>query len=127
MARRRVLIVEDERLLGEALCELLGDDHDVELASTVAAATKKLREDPSFEVVLCDVQLPDGTAAQIYEDYCKVFPDRARRFVFLSGGSDEGELRQLIASGRNQVLRKPFDLDALPAVIERQASLAGLD
>jgi CheY-like chemotaxis protein len=126
MVRRRVLIVEDERLLGEALCELLGDDHDVELATTVAAAIKVLREDPSFEVILCDVQLPDGTAVQVYDDYCTAWPDRTRRFVFLSGGSDDGEVRQLIASGRHQVLRKPFDLDALPSVIERQASLAGL-
>ncbi|HEU4615300.1 MAG TPA: hypothetical protein VFS15_24570, partial [Kofleriaceae bacterium] len=62
MMRARVLVVEDERLLGEAICDLLGDEFDVELATTVAKASARLREDPSFEVILCDAQLPDGTA-----------------------------------------------------------------
>jgi DNA-binding response OmpR family regulator len=122
--RRRVMIVEDERLLGEAMCELLGDDHDVELTTTVAAAIRRLRDDASFEVILCDVQLPDGTAAQIFADYCAVWPDRQRRFVFLSGGTDDPEVRRLLVAGTHRVLRKPFDLDELPIVIERQASLA---
>jgi DNA-binding NtrC family response regulator len=121
MTRRRVLVIEDERLLGEVMCELLGDDHDVELASTVAAANKRLREDGSFEVILCDVQLPDGTAAQIYDAYCAVWPERATRFIFLSGGTDDQAVRSLFA--KHPVLRKPFDLDALPALIERHASL----
>ena len=126
MTRRRVLVVEDERLLGEAMCELLGDDHDVELATTVSAANRRLREDAGFEVILCDVQLPDGTAAQIYDAYCAVWPERARRFVFLSGGTDDPAVRALFAAGKHPVLRKPFDLDVLPAIIERQASLVGV-
>jgi two-component system, NtrC family, response regulator HydG len=123
MMRRRVLIVEDERLLGEALFEFLSDDHDVELATTVAAAVKLLRADGSFEVILCDVQLPDGSAAEIFDDYCKQWPERSQRFVFLSGGSDDRAVRSLLTSGRNRVLRKPFDLDTLPALIEAQALL----
>ena len=123
VVRRRVLIVEDERLLGEAMCEFLGDDHDVELTSTVAGAIARLSADPSFEVILCDAQLPDGTAAQIYASYCVLWPERAGRFVFLSGGTDDAAVRELLSTGRHTVLRKPFDLDLLPALIDRQASV----
>lgn len=120
------MIVEDERLLGEAMVELLGDDHDVELASSVATAIRRLCEDARFEVILCDVQLPDGTAADIYEAYRAAWPERAQRFAFVSGGTDDPRVRPLLDSGRHPVLRKPVDLDALPAMIERLASLAGL-
>jgi DNA-binding NarL/FixJ family response regulator len=82
-----------------------------------------LREDASFEVILCDVQLPDGTAATIFAAYCAQWPERAHRFVFLSGGTDDPLVRSLVASGKHPVLRKPFDLDALPALIEQQASV----
>jgi two-component system, NtrC family, response regulator HydG len=126
VTRRRVLIVEDERMLGEALSEFLGDDHDVTLATTVAAAIAVLQRDDGIEVILCDVQLPDGTAVEIYTDYCTRWPERSQRFVFLSGGTDERAVRDLITSGKHRVLRKPFDLDALPALIESQVLLAGL-
>jgi DNA-binding NarL/FixJ family response regulator len=126
MTRARVLIVEDERLLGEAMTEFLGDDHDVELVTTVAAAIRRLRDDASFEVVLCDAQLPDGNAAQIFDDYCGAWPQRANRFVFVTGGSDGGPVRDLLASGRHRVVRKPFDLDAVSALITTVASLARL-
>lgn len=122
--RARVLVVEDERLLGEAICDLLGDEFDVELATTVAKASARLREDPSFEVILCDAQLPDGTALEIYEAYRAMWPERVQRFVFVSGGTDDGSLRALLTSGRHRVLTKPFDIDALPALVAEQVSLA---
>ncbi len=122
MSRRRVLVIDDERLLAEALCDVLSDDHDVELATTVAAAVRRLREDPGFEVVLCDVMLPDGTAVDIHRAYRAAFPGREHRMVFITGGTDDPQLRAIVAAGRHEVLRKPFDLDKLAALIERVAA-----
>lgn len=126
MTRARVLVVEDERLLGEAICELLEEEFDVELSTTVASANTRLREDPSFEVILCDAQLPDGTALEIFEAYSARWPERMQRFVFVSGGTDDGPLRALLTSGRHRVLIKPFDIDVLPALVAEQVSLARL-
>ncbi|MDX2089748.1 MAG: response regulator [Kofleriaceae bacterium] len=119
--RRRVLIVEDERLLGEALCELISTDHDAELATTVAVALARLRTDPDIEVILCDVLLPDGSAADVYREYSAHWPGRERRIVFVTGGVEDPGLQQLLDSGRNRVLKKPFDLNVLPSLIEAVA------
>jgi DNA-binding response OmpR family regulator len=124
--QHHVLIVEDERLLGEAMCDFLGDFYRADLVTTVAAAVQRLRDDPSIEIILCDVGLPDGTAAHVFAAYCAAWPDRGNRFVFLSGGTNDPSVRDLLATQRYPVVRKPFDLDDLPALIERQASLAGL-
>jgi DNA-binding NtrC family response regulator len=120
----RVLIVDDERLFGEALRDFLSDTYEVELTTTVATTLARLRDGAPFDVILCDVQLPDGTAMQIYEALRAA--DAMRGFVFVSGGTDDPDVRALVASGRHPVLVKPFDLDTLPALIERQASLARL-
>jgi two-component system, NtrC family, sensor kinase len=121
--RRRVLIIEDERLLADVMRDLLSEHHDVEVASTVVRAVRLLREDVGFDVILCDALLPDGTAADIYRAYCAVWPERGRRFIFVTGGTDDEAVKRLLATGTHRVLKKPFDLDSLPSLIDDHASV----
>ncbi len=123
MPRRRVLIVDDERLLAEALREVLSDDHDVEVASTAGQAIRRLQADAGIEVVLCDVQLPDGTALDVLAAYRAAWPGRERRLVFVTGGgAQQPGIRAALATGAHRLLAKPFDLDDVPALIEAVAS-----
>lgn len=111
MGRRRVLIVDDERLLREAMCDLLSDSWDVEGVGSVAAARRRLAEDGrGFDVVLCDVQLPDGTAGDVRHAL-----RGETRLVMITGG---GELLARRLGGDGPVLNKPFDLDRLPALLD---------
>jgi DNA-binding response OmpR family regulator len=105
----RVLIVDDERLLREAMCDVLGDVHQVEGVGSVAAARQRLAADDAYDVVLCDVLLPDGSAA----DVCAALRGNTR-LVLVTGG-DEDHARRMC--GDRPVLKKPFDLDELPALI----------
>jgi DNA-binding NtrC family response regulator len=118
IVRRRVLIVDDERVLAEAMRELLSDDHDVEVATTTAQAIGMIRADGGYEVVLCDVLLADGTALDVLAAYRAAWPGRERRLAFVTGGGDHAAIRDAVASGRHRLLKKPFDLDELPALIE---------
>jgi DNA-binding NtrC family response regulator len=113
VARWRVLIVDDEQLLARAMCDVLSDHHDVEHAPSVAAARRRLGEPGAFDVVLCDVQLADGHAGQVHDAFMLTHPDA--RFVIVTGG-DEGYARQL-SCGARPMLRKPFDLENLPALL----------
>jgi len=115
MGRWRVLIVDDEPLLARAMCAVLGDHHDVEYASSVAAARRRLGEDGGFDVVLCDVQLPDGNAGEVLDAFRAANPGGGGRFVMVTGG-DEAFARRL-TGGDGPVLCKPFDLDQLPALL----------
>jgi DNA-binding response OmpR family regulator len=111
MGRRRVLIVDDERLLREAMCDLLSDTCDVEAVGSVAAAQRRLADGGSdFDVVLCDVQLPDGTAGDVRQAL-----RGATRLVMVTGG---GEPLARRLGGDAPVLHKPFDLDELPALLD---------
>lgn len=120
MDRWRVLIVDDEQLLGRAMCDVLADHHDVEHVSSVAAARRRLGEGGRYDVVLCDVQLPDGTGGDVRDAYLAVTPGGERRFVLVTGG--DLALARRLGDGTSPVLRKPFDLDQLPALV---AALVG--
>jgi len=121
MARRRVLIIDDEPVLGEALCELLSEVHDVELATTARDGVRRLREDASFEVVLCDLQLRDASAVDVYTAYRATWPGREGRIVFVSGGTTDDALLRFLETTDNRYLSKPFDVEELPRVIEEVA------
>lgn len=57
---RSVLIVEDEEIIRNALCEFLEDEgYSTDQAGTVSAALR-LAKDRDFQIAICDVQLPDG-------------------------------------------------------------------
>ncbi|HUQ02054.1 MAG TPA: response regulator [Kofleriaceae bacterium] len=111
--RWRVLIVDDEKLLARAMCDVLSDHHHVEHAPSVAAARRRLGEPGAFDVVLCDVQLPDGHAGQVHDVFRQTHP--GARFVLVTGG--DASVAQALSCGACPVLRKPFDLEQLPALL----------
>lgn len=108
--RPRVLIVEDERLLADAMCAALGRSYEVSRAASVAAARRCLVES-RFDAVLCDVRLPDGTARDVRAG---VSEETGPKFVLLTGGD---ELAARDASAGAPVVIKPFDIDELLAVL----------
>jgi len=64
---KRILLVEDDpelRLLLEHV--LLGADYEVDTAATVAAANARL-EDATYDLVLADGRLEDGTGMMVAE------------------------------------------------------------
>jgi DNA-binding NtrC family response regulator len=57
---RSVLVVEDEEIIRNSLCEFLEDEgYDTAQAGSVAAALQQVK-DRDFQIAICDVRLPDG-------------------------------------------------------------------
>ena len=118
--RRRALIVENETPIRTLLARLVKRrDYDVVEAESCAAARTAIAAG-SFELVLCDVRLNDGSGVDVLRDVRERQPDLGRRFVFVTGdasaiGTAEREFGEL------PVLAKPFtasDLDQLLGSIE---------
>ena len=60
--KKKILIIDDDRILAEMLVEqLTSGDHDAASAHTLADGLALLQQS-SFDIVLLDVQLPDGKA-----------------------------------------------------------------
>ena len=120
-ARPHVLIVDDEPLLAASLRELLDDEFDVAVASTVAEGKDRLRAEPQMDVVLCDVHLNDGTGIDLYRAWRELAPGHERRVVFCTGGNASAALEAQMAGTGNVRLAKPFDLDELIRLLHRIA------
>ncbi|HEY8091069.1 MAG TPA: response regulator [Polyangiaceae bacterium] len=118
--RARVLLVDDDVLVRIGLRRLLGRQYVIEEAGSVAEALAHVRErGAEIDAILCDLVMPDGGAEKILEELERIAPALARATVLLTGGAVDDQTRALVEANAGRVLRKPVDIDAVRALIER--------
>lgn len=112
VARRggRILVVDDEPALRSTLEALLSDHYEVRTVPGTAEAMRVLSEGADFDMVLCDMMMPDGTGVdflkRIQEHYAKL----ENRLVFMTGGALSQRTRDFLANPQIRQLKKPFPL-----------------
>lgn len=77
-----------------------------------------------FDVVICDLQMPRLSGADLYRWLSTTRPDAALRFVFSTGDVMSRESTEFLRAARRPVLPKPFDLDELQRIVDEVYSLA---
>jgi CheY-like chemotaxis protein len=116
--RGRVLIVDDEPLIGTTLKVLLAD-HDVVVATTGIEAQRLLQNDGDFDVILCDLMMPGISGIDLHAWALARNPALARRMVFMTGGAFTERARKFLVEVSNPRLDKPFDPPELVRSIEQ--------
>jgi PAS domain S-box-containing protein len=115
--RGRVLVVDDEPVLAAALGRSLEPEFEVEVLGNGREALERLRRDPPFDAVLCDLIMPEMTGMDVYEALSETDPELASRIIFMTGGTFTTRARDFLASISNPALDKPFDLTMLEAML----------
>jgi two-component system response regulator VicR len=116
--RRRILIVEDQNDL--AMCMELfldGVGHEVAIAPTARRAYELLA-DRSFDLVLMDVDLPDGNGFDICR-WMRQHTATASVPVVFCTGRDPGETSQRAAELNAGTLFKLFTMDEMLATVQK--------
>ncbi|MBF5045835.1 response regulator [Aggregicoccus sp. 17bor-14] len=122
--RGRVLVVDDEPLVLGAMRRALGRQHEVEGVSSSRRALELLSADAdAYDVVLCDLMMPEMTGMELYAEVRASHPARARRFVFISGGAFTPGAREFLEQVDCPLLEKPFDLPQLRALVQARVAL----
>ncbi len=118
----RVLQVDDEPALVRALARQLRA-YDVTTASGGKEACERIANGERYDVILCDLMMPDCTGMQLYRAAVGVDPSLGSRFVFMTGGVFTDDARKFLADTDVPVLEKPFEThavkDAVSTVIEQ--------
>ncbi|MDF3067320.1 MAG: Sensory box histidine kinase/response regulator [Polyangiaceae bacterium] len=117
-ARRRLLVVDDDVLVARTLGRLL-KGHDVDVASSGRDALERLRKDRDYDLVLCDLMMPDLTGMDVFEEIERRYPTLADRVVFISGGGLTERSRTFIERHADRVLPKPIDSRQLAKLLAK--------
>jgi PAS domain S-box-containing protein len=120
-ARRKILIIDDERLVRDALVRLLSAEHDVIATGNGEAGLAAIAAS-SFDVIICDVMMPGMNGREVHRRIATDHPGLERRLVFISGGTFTPELDEFLTTTTNRCLTKPFKLDDVFVAIEATAN-----
>lgn len=117
--RKSVLVVDDEIEVGRSIERILGRDHDVVIVSRGEAALALLAtpDQRPWDIVLCDLMMPEMTGVEVYQRAVAARPDLGQRFVFLTGGTFDEVIRAFLLGVPNGLIEKPFDTRDLRALV----------
>ncbi|MCC6749210.1 MAG: PAS domain S-box protein [Deltaproteobacteria bacterium] len=111
--RSRVLIVDDEPLVAQSLERTLRDLHEVESVTTAQAALRHLAEGKRYDLILCDLMLPQMSGIDLYQELLARAPELAERMLFITGGAFTPRARQFLEESRRPWLEKPLGPEQL--------------
>ncbi|HSD87068.1 MAG TPA: ATP-binding protein [Kofleriaceae bacterium] len=115
LPRARLLVVDDEPSVGIVLAQLLGD-HDVHVECSGTAALERLRGQ-TFDAILCDLHMADISGMDLFERVRTVHPGLEQRMIFMTAGAVTDRAREFLGRGQRPCLEKPFELEALEALV----------
>lgn len=125
---RLVLNVEDNPLNAELVAALLAQRPQIQLVhvETVAAALASLKT-RAFDLVLLDMQLPDGSGLDVLA-WLRSQPQELPPVIVLSANATPEHDRKALQAGALRCLRKPLDmrvaLEVVDTVLTKVSSVA---
>jgi nitrogen-specific signal transduction histidine kinase/CheY-like chemotaxis protein len=117
--RSRILVVDDEPLLGQTLLYAFKGRHDVSICTSGRDALARLQKDAHFDLVLCDLMMPDVSGAAVYESVKQTHPELISRFVFMTGGAFTERAREFLEQHRGAQLEKPFNINDVERILRQ--------
>lgn len=119
--RARVLVIDDEHLLLDTFRRMLRRSHEVITAEGGARAIAQLERDQGFDVIICDLMMPELDGMQLYGIVCERWPALRSRLIFCSGGAFAADARDFLerASQQHVVIEKPVKREMLLQAVGR--------
>ena len=113
LGRGRVLVVDDDALVGDALALTLRDEHDVVVVTSGREALDRLEMGETYDVILCDLLMPVMTGMDLYAKLVQTHPEAAGAMVFMTGGASTPRARAFVASVAERCVSKPIEAKEL--------------
>jgi len=113
----RILIVDDEPIVGERLSASLSKDgHEVEAYTDPAEALRTV-ESKTFDMVICDIRMGEINGLQVME---RVLTDWPRtKFIMITGYATLELARESLTKGAFDFIAKPFKLGEIRKTIDK--------
>ncbi len=113
----RVMLIDDEVALVDILTRLLSVEHEVVGFTDARQALVHLANDSEFDIVLCDLMMPQLSSSEFFAELRASAPELVERVVFMTGGAFTSAAQQFLESVSNLRLQKPFPPGELARVV----------
>src|SRR5258708_13228711 len=94
--RKRVLVIDDERSVRDAVRRMLSRSFEVEIAGGCEEALDKIAH-ATFDAVLCDLMMASGGGEALFDKLQATCPELASRLIFVTGGATDEASKAFLA------------------------------
>ena len=118
----KVLIVDDQPLIVEELCEFIeGSGYRCVPCHSSQQAIERFTEDPAIGLVLCDLHMPERDGIELVKAL-KAIAGKQRIFeaIMLTGRAEKQDVIKALREGFADYYQKPVDLPELLEGLKRQ-------
>jgi CheY-like chemotaxis protein len=115
--RGKILVLDDEPMIGNVVRRALAREHDVTSLSSGSDALARILRGERYDVILCDLMMPEMTGMDFHARLSNVAPEQASAIIFLTADAFSQNTRAFLDAMPNQHMEKPFDTLHLSAVI----------
>jgi CheY-like chemotaxis protein len=105
--RGRLLFIDDEQDICDVMHEVMAPHHDLVTATDARQALTLLASGQRFDLILCDMRMPDMTGIDFHVQLGTDNAAQANRVVLMSGGFDRRPGDSPVTLPR-PLLEKPF-------------------
>jgi CheY-like chemotaxis protein len=116
----RVLVIDDEHLVGVALSRVLYRENEVVACTRAAEALARLNAGERYDVVLCDLRMPIMDGLEFHRLLSVTLPEEANRIVFITAGPLSARAEAFFQRAQNLLMSKPLDVDGVRQLIDRR-------
>jgi two-component system cell cycle sensor histidine kinase/response regulator CckA len=116
----RVLIIDDEPKVAEAVRDMFGPTYETKIVTSGSEALALLTQEPDdqhFDVILCDLHMPDLSGMDLHQRLAENRPATAARMVFMTGGTFTERSREFVSRISNPCVDKPIDVQQLRQLV----------
>lgn len=116
---KKILVVDDEVSLLKTIERMLDEQYQVTVALGGQAALELFeKKQTHFDVIICDLNMPNVNGADLYRHVLKHRPGDEKLFVFITAGVHTPLMAGFLEKITNPILEKPFTPKQLVSVIE---------
>jgi signal transduction histidine kinase len=117
--RGRILVVDDEELVLRSVRRILSQEHEVLAMVSAEEALAVCAGGEKFDLILCDLMMPDMTGMDFHRELSLVSPEQADRMIFITGGAFTEKARAFLSETPKEHIEKPFYSTNLRAIVQR--------
>ncbi|HEY0983900.1 sigma-54-dependent transcriptional regulator [Schlesneria sp.] len=113
----KLLVVDDDNLILDCFRYAFPEEQITILTAASAAEALSQFRQQSFDAVITDIRLPDGSGLKLMEEFQRL--DHKVPVILMTGHGTASTAIEAMRSGAFEYLLKPLDVDHLQSVIDR--------
>jgi len=120
--RGKLLVIDDDSAIRRAINRFMRNRHELVIVETAVEGLAMIEAGERFDVILCDLMMPEMDGPEFFRRLEAKTPDQAARVIFMTGGAFTRNATEFIETKR-RLIEKPFEPVELEGMIQEVLDL----